>query len=996
MTNLPNNLDTFQRVSNNTRSENAHTDLHNNLADAVEAIERYSGSNIVLELPATSEVNRVYTLKQTHQERRPGIYICTQADPAEYLNVGGVQPKAGGGLRFDGDELEVDSISEENLKPQSAGKLIGDTNHSSLEIFKLLVDRINQPLSNVEETPITYSGRRIGQSFTTTESGFINSVTMSLKKSAGFGNAIIFEIFLAGENGFPTGDPVFSSTVGADQSNYYDQSVVVNQQLLPNTKYVITLRIDFWTYSVYWRYQNTDVYPGGNSMYFDGTNWIDYPDYDRRFRITTPDDNNGAVKFNIDGTVYDDVSVDLKTENGPVGTTISQPSSNTATSIGAGGSFSQSITIPRGMRTLTGFSYYSSGLTNFSGNTCQLYKGDYGSGVLIASKTLSGSPYRDFTFDSPINVREGEKYYFKIMFAGSGYTSPDRTTESSYDGGSCDLGGDLKFSVYGSVGISPNSFEAIATGLQEAIRRTTGKLETVVYNVDHFEITSVTENRHSKVLKFMTPSNGTDLSGNGSELYFDLAENATEIYGDGDEGKIIKVDNESNIVIPKTSFEVSEDLIPGDTLKLTEINGSYKISKIVGINPAMVTTFSKSGTIKKIKQLNPEKIVVLSDSYLYVCNYSDGVISSQVALTAETGSIQDFDIVGTDRVLIYSQTSANFYCRIATITETVTYGLQVGVSLSGDNNFISGPKVIVINDHAIFSYGSAYNTAAGIALRVGKIEGDVITMGNGVGISSGGSYWSSGVGWFIKKSENAGEFTFSNRYSYSSSQSGGSYIIRFSFTNNVLSVGASLHVQGWTSGNADGSVLNAISLSETKTLLIERSKGDQTTLIYSLVSANGLSLSKNPGKTIASIFSTDGSHCAIVDGLIYVMRLSDKRISVFSYDRSIDSLQLIGSHSIPDGFMFTEVSNNKGLLFLSNDAAVKCQHSKLDHYNFVGIAGGEIPAGKFLSINHYIESVTQQLYPFMKYYLSSNGKSLVGDPTFKYVGTAISNRIILR
>jgi len=107
MTNLPNNLDTFQRVSNNTRSENAHKDIHNALADAVEAIEKYSGANIVLALPETSELNRVYTLKQTHQERRPGIYIFTQENPAEYLNVGGVHPKDGGGLRFDGQELEV-------------------------------------------------------------------------------------------------------------------------------------------------------------------------------------------------------------------------------------------------------------------------------------------------------------------------------------------------------------------------------------------------------------------------------------------------------------------------------------------------------------------------------------------------------------------------------------------------------------------------------------------------------------------------------------------------------------------------------------------------------------------------------------------------------------------------------------------------------------------------------------------------------------------------
>ncbi|NCB03394.1 MAG: hypothetical protein EOM67_14745, partial [Spirochaetia bacterium] len=86
MSNLPNSKDTFQRVENKNYQENTHKILHNQLADTVEAIQKYSGSLHVTELPAESEVGVVYTLIQRSGEYQPGIYICV-TDAPTYLPI---------------------------------------------------------------------------------------------------------------------------------------------------------------------------------------------------------------------------------------------------------------------------------------------------------------------------------------------------------------------------------------------------------------------------------------------------------------------------------------------------------------------------------------------------------------------------------------------------------------------------------------------------------------------------------------------------------------------------------------------------------------------------------------------------------------------------------------------------------------------------------------------------------------------------------------------
>ena len=81
MTNLPNSIDNFQRVINNDYQANTHKDLHNSLAETLEAVQKYSGSIHVNSLPAESEVGVVYVLKEVDGNNQPGFYLCITDDP---------------------------------------------------------------------------------------------------------------------------------------------------------------------------------------------------------------------------------------------------------------------------------------------------------------------------------------------------------------------------------------------------------------------------------------------------------------------------------------------------------------------------------------------------------------------------------------------------------------------------------------------------------------------------------------------------------------------------------------------------------------------------------------------------------------------------------------------------------------------------------------------------------------------------------------------------
>jgi len=84
----------------------------------------------------------------------------------------------------------------------------------------------------------------------------------------------------------------------------------------------------------------------------------------------------------------------------------------------------------------------------------------------------------------------------------------------------------------------------IASSVQTAIRAATGSTETVIYDTDHFIITSATFNKASQVLKLTAPSTGIDISVAG---YLDLGVNATETQGDGKDYRLVRLDRNGKI-----------------------------------------------------------------------------------------------------------------------------------------------------------------------------------------------------------------------------------------------------------------------------------------------------------------------------------------------------------------------------------------------------------------------------------------------------------------
>lgn len=131
---------------------------------------------------------------------------------------------------------------------------------------------------------------------------------------------------------------------------------------------------------------------------------------------------------------------------------------------------SQSFTTVAGQSTVTTVLVWWGSLAPSGGAksiTGAVYSGTtFGVGDLLGSKVIGDpwpSVYMDFTFDSPISVSPATGYYFKVTLT-AGYSSGEwlKTVASSYPGGECDTGGDLKFSIYGDAASpSANFFQFI-------------------------------------------------------------------------------------------------------------------------------------------------------------------------------------------------------------------------------------------------------------------------------------------------------------------------------------------------------------------------------------------------------------------------------------------------------------------------------------------------------------------------------------------------------
>ena len=181
------------------------------------------------------------------------------------------------------------------------------------------------------------------------------------------------------------------------------------------------------------------------------------------------------------------------------------------------------------------------------------------------------------------------------------------------------------------------SLAEVAGNLQTGIRLATSGLETAEYDTDHFKITSATKNRKSQVLKLMTPSTGTDISGAGATPYLDMADNATETQGTGEEYRLVRL-NEDGVLPDEVLDGVSGE-------NLTDLNRNETFTLVASDN-ARTTASAESATITgttptKVKEilLNDVSGTVRIKFYLRMINGAGPAIArvykNGVAIGAE-------------------------------------------------------------------------------------------------------------------------------------------------------------------------------------------------------------------------------------------------------------------------------------------------------------------------------------------------------------------------
>ncbi|NLK23677.1 MAG: hypothetical protein GX309_06775 [Clostridiales bacterium] len=275
--------------------------------------------------------------------------------------------------------------------------------------------------------------------------------------------------------------------------------------------------------------------------------------------------NDGAFKINIDGVEYDNVGIDL-----------SESKISISQEIGNSDAYFHNSQVRQGQSffweggTLTKIDLTLSKRNTPTGEyTLNLYEADEndfptGSVIKSVSKLSQDltTSYADYSFDFNVLLVGNKKYVLVLSFTGVSLTDGKLnciqwayTDSNVYSGGisivSTDGGStwnaqntyDKRFIIYS--GIISGDGEEIASVIQTAIRARTGKSETVIWDTDHFEITSsISGKTTSSILKLTAPTTGTDISGAG---YLDLGENATEVAGDGDDYKLVRLDKDGKI-----------------------------------------------------------------------------------------------------------------------------------------------------------------------------------------------------------------------------------------------------------------------------------------------------------------------------------------------------------------------------------------------------------------------------------------------------------------
>jgi len=276
--------------------------------------------------------------------------------------------------------------------------------------------------------------------------------------------------------------------------------------------------------------------------------------------------DNGKFKINIDGIVWDNISPQFLI----VGTNTSMgyaagADSYTGDTITGTYCIFQTFTVGASDMKLTTGGIL--GMNANAGNTEAFIATTVANApaVVLGTVVAGNGDYSNTGDFTSLNI---------VLSAGVKYAIGVRKTTGSANIRNNSLGGAYKgvysggvlsgMNAWGGINFTVNgqpltalSTSLIASQVQAAIRAVTGKTETVAYSTNKYIITSSTLGRASKILKLMTPSAGTDISGNNATLYLDCGNNAIESAGTGEEYNLPRLNNEGVLAVPiKNNMQV--------------------------------------------------------------------------------------------------------------------------------------------------------------------------------------------------------------------------------------------------------------------------------------------------------------------------------------------------------------------------------------------------------------------------------------------------------
>lgn len=271
--------------------------------------------------------------------------------------------------------------------------------------------------------------------------------------------------------------------------------------------------------------------------------------------------NDGSFKVSLNGTEYDNVLFDSNIDKLNEQTTGSNTSNPTNTNY-----LGQVFTAYH--NTIDSISLYAKQDDTGAGNAnLYIYEVDINDepiGEPLYSENFSFAgwsttyQWREFTIG--IDVVAGKRYAILLLGPSSTasynpqwsyYSTPNSYEDGhrisgNFSGWNTSSDDSQAFRVIGGTGLTDG--ELLADALNLSIVKETGDDNyRTIYNTDHLEIYNNAykgKYNYFVISKFEAPTTGTDISGAG---YLDLADNATEVAGQGDDYKLARLDENGKI-----------------------------------------------------------------------------------------------------------------------------------------------------------------------------------------------------------------------------------------------------------------------------------------------------------------------------------------------------------------------------------------------------------------------------------------------------------------